>query len=99
LPPPEVNSIKPSKLEVYLEILKTLKEQGQEKSSVLTSKAKIDPQTIHDRLGFLVKQRLVTKACLGKRVTYKITKRGSNVLEYFDSLKTRNHIPRLITAL
>jgi predicted transcriptional regulator len=98
LPPLEAKSIKPSKLEVYLEILKTLKEQGHPKPSGLTYKTKIDPQIIDDRLGFLVKQGLVTKVCVGKRVTYKITRRGSNVLKYFKNLQGMNNMPRLITA-
>ena len=95
----EAKSIKPSKLEVYVEILKALKEQGQQKPLGLTCHAKIDPQIMHDMLGFLVKQGLVTKTYLGTRVTYKITSRGSNVLQYFDSVQMRNHIPKLITSL
>jgi predicted transcriptional regulator len=95
----EANPIKPSKLELYLEILKTLNEHGQQKSSSLKHIAKIDPHIIHDQLDFLVKQGLVTSACLDKRVTCKITKRGSNVLKYFHSMQTRNHIPRLINEL
>jgi predicted transcriptional regulator len=91
------NSMKPSKLEVYLEILKALKEQGQQKPSGLTCKPKIDPLITHDLLDFLAKQGLVTKACLGKRVTYKITGRGSNVLQYFGSMQMRNRDPDIIT--
>lgn len=74
-----------------MEILKTLNQRSQN-STTLLSEVKIDYNTMKDRMDFLRKQRLVTKKDYGNQVVFKNTKRGKNVLRYFNELENRAFI-------
>lgn len=80
--------MKQSKLELYVEILKTLNQRSQNSTNLL-SEIKIDYNTMKNRMDFLMKQQLVTKRNCGNQVVFKNTKRGKNVLRFFNEIENR----------
>jgi predicted transcriptional regulator len=83
--------MKQSKLELYLEILKALNQRSQNSTNLL-SEVKIDNNTMKNRMDFLMKQRLVTKRNCGNQGVFKNTKRGENILRYFNEIENRAFI-------
>jgi len=83
--------MKQSKLEFYIEILKTLNQRSQNSTNLL-SQIKIDYNTMKNPMDFLIKQQLVTKRNCGSQVVFKNTKRGKNVLRYFKEIENRAFI-------
>lgn len=83
--------MKQSKLELYLEILKALNQRSQNSTNLL-SEVKIDNNTMKNRMDFLMKQHLVTKRNCGNQGVFKNTKRGENILRYFNEIENRAFI-------
>lgn len=76
--------MKRSKLEMYIDILHLLAEDGPLKLTHLTNSADINSNQIKQQIEFLVKQGMVTEEPVGKvRVAYLITKRGARALQFF----------------
>ena len=77
-----------TKLEVIIDILKILAQNGSLKISYSTCKTNITCSVLEEYLGLLLRQGLVDQRNVGKlRMDYSITQRGINVLEYFKELK------------
>jgi predicted transcriptional regulator len=82
--------MEPSRLELYLDALKILEQGSSKNSADLLNEFKLDCDTMKERLSFLVKRRLVEKRCSREQVFYKISKKGKNILRYFNELDNRS---------
>jgi len=97
-----------SKLEMYIDILKALARHGQLKLTHIMYKANVNCSTLKQYLDFLIQHNLVEEQTLHKkrnkkRVVYAITERGLTVLKYFKELNNAlqiteeaNKIPALL---
>lgn len=80
--------MKRTKLEMYIDILHLLAEDGPLKLTHLTNSADINSHQIRQQIEFLIRQGMVIEEPVGKvRVAYLITKRGSRALQFFRSEK------------
>jgi predicted transcriptional regulator len=91
-----------SKLEMYLDILKTLAQRGPSKLTHIMYKANVNCKVLKEYLDSLSKQGLVEEKTIRKeRLVYVITQLGVSVLKQFRELKevlpiveeTRNQAP------
>jgi predicted transcriptional regulator len=98
----EVQNLRRSKLEMYIDILKVLAHRGPLKLTHIMYKANVNCSVLKEYLDFLIKQQLVEERTIGKRrVVYAVTQRGITVLKYFRELKqvlpiveeARNRVP------
>jgi predicted transcriptional regulator len=77
-----------SKLEMYIDILKVLAHRGPLKLTHIMYKANVNCSVLKEYLDFLIKQNLVEERMVGKRrIVYAVTQRGITVLKYFRELK------------
>jgi predicted transcriptional regulator len=82
------NSMRRSKLEMYVDILKVLAHRGPLKLTHIMYKANVNCSVLKEYLDFLIKQGLVEERTIGKRrVVFAVTQRGITVLKYFRELK------------
>ena len=79
--------MKRAKLEIYVDILKTLAFHGPLKLTEIMFRANVNNRVLKEYLAFMVSQGLVEIRQSGKkRVIYAITQRGITVLKYFREL-------------
>ena len=84
----EGNTMRRSKLEMYVDILKVLAHRGPLKLTHIMYKANVNCSVLKEYLDFLIKQGLVEERTIGKaRVVFAVTQRGITVLKYFRELK------------
>ena len=77
-----------SKMEMYLDILKTLAQKGPLKLTHVMYKANVNCCVLKEYLDFLIQQGLVKEKILRKeRIVYEITEKGYSVLKYFRELQ------------
>jgi len=77
-----------SKMEIYLDILKTLAKKGPLKLTHIMYKANVNCSVLKEYLNFLIQQKLVEEKALRKeRIIYEITQKGLTVLKYFRELQ------------
>ena len=77
-----------SKMEMYLDILKTLAKKGPLKLTHVMYKANVNCSVLKEYLDFLTQQKLVEEKVLRKeRIVYEITEKGLTVLKYFRELQ------------
>ena len=77
-----------SKMEMYLDILKTLAQKGPLKLTHIMYKANVNCSVLKEYLDFLTLQKLVEEKALRKeRIVYEITEKGLKVLKYFRELQ------------
>ena len=75
-------------LEIYIEIISVLAQEGPLKLTHLMYRANLNCSELKKDLVFLVKQGLVEERTIGRAKTvFAITQRGVNVLKYFRQLK------------
>ena len=84
-------SMRRSKLEMYVDILKALARHGSLKLTHIMYKANVNCSVLKQYLDFLVQQNLVEEQALHEkrnktRVVYAITERGRTALKYFREL-------------
>ena len=78
-----------SKLEMHLDILRTLALKGPLKLTHVMYKSNVNCSVLKEQLTFLMQQGLVNEQILKKeRIVYKITEKGFTVLKYFRELQT-----------
>jgi len=78
-----------SKLEMHLDILRTLALKGPLKLTHVMYKSNVNCSVLKEQLTFLMQQGLVNEQTLKKeRIVYKITEKGFTVLKYFRELQT-----------
>jgi predicted transcriptional regulator len=81
-------TLRRSKLEMYIDILKVLARHGPLKLTHVMYKANVNCSVLKEYLDFLIKQNLVEERIVGKaRIVYALTERGMTVLKYFRELK------------
>ena len=77
-----------SKLEMYIDILKTLAQRGPLKLTHIMYKANVNCSVLKEYLDFLIEQQLVEEKTVGKkRIVYVVSEKGLQVLKYFRELK------------
>ncbi len=76
-------SPKPSKLELYIEILKALQQHKASKLVDIRERTNVDDEFLERAIAFLQKQNLVEKTNLKNTTVYKNTPRGERVTNYF----------------
>jgi len=77
-----------SKMEIHLDILKTLAQKGPLKLTHIMYKANVNCSVLKEYLDFLTQQKLVEEKTLTKeRIVYEITEKGLTVLKYFRELQ------------
>ena len=76
------------KLTIYIDILKCLLTNGPMKITPLAGRINVNASSLREIIDFMVKQELIEmEKVTKKRVSYKITRRGIRVLDYFNELK------------
>jgi len=76
--------MKRSKLEMYVDILHLLAEDGPLKLTDLMNTANISSCQIKQQMAFLVKQGMVNEKPVGKtRVTYSVSESGLRAVKFF----------------
>ena len=77
-----------SKMEMHLDILRTLAQKGPLKLTHIMYKANVNCCVLKEYLDFLTLQKLVEEKALRKeRIVYEITEKGLKVLKYFRELQ------------
>ena len=77
-----------SKMEIYLDILKTLAQKGPLKLTHIMYKSNVNCCVLKEYLDFLIQQELVEEKTAGKkRIVYAVSEKGLKVLKYFRELK------------
>jgi len=77
-----------SKMEIYLDILKTLAQKGPLKLTHIMYKSNVNCSVLKEYLDFLIQQELVEEKTAGKkRIVYAVSEKGLKVLKYFRELK------------
>ncbi len=74
----------PSTLKLYIDIAKTLMKCGPSNIQDLSSSLKVNPSSLTERMNFLVDQRLIREKDSNSIVTYAITRRGTEILKFFN---------------
>ncbi|MFQ6095006.1 MAG: DUF4364 family protein [Candidatus Bathyarchaeia archaeon] len=74
---------KRSRLQIYLEVLKTIK-KGVSKPTNIMYKCNLSWIPLMEILNSLLKQGLINRRNEKKRKVYEITEKGLNVLRYFE---------------
>jgi predicted transcriptional regulator len=83
-----------SRLELYINILKSLSYRNPLKLSHIINKVEVERTELKECLGSLARHGLVKKRTVGKRtVAYVTSQRGRKVLKYFQELE--RNLPNL----
>ena len=78
-------SRKRSRLEIYLDILRVLK-KGERKPTRIMYRTNLSWTPLQEILESMVSQEIIKKIEVNKRKEYVITKKGLNVLRYFEEM-------------
>jgi len=86
-----------SKMEMYIDILKVLAQNGPLKLTHVMYKANVNCSVLKQNLDFLIKQNLIEEQITVKKrnktkVSYAITERGRTVIKYFNEVNIALHI-------
>ena len=88
-----MQQIRRSKLEMYVDILKVLANNGQLMQANIMSKVNFNCNMLKEHLSFLVKHELVEEQTIKKRKTaFDVTQKGISVLRYFKELEQKPSI-------
>lgn len=82
----QVQAPKPSKLELYLEILRSVEGKKPNKIEAIKRRTNLDDSFVSHAINFLEKQNLVEKRTNKDQATYKSTNRGERLSRYFIEL-------------
>jgi predicted transcriptional regulator len=78
-----------SKMEIHLDVLRTLAQKGPLKLTHIMYKSNVNCCVLKDYLDFLILHNLIEEKTIKKeRIVYKITEKGISVLKYFRELQT-----------
>jgi predicted transcriptional regulator len=86
-----------SKMEMYIDILKVLAQNGPLKLTHVMYKANVNCSVLKQNLDFLIKQNLIEEQITRKKrnklkASYAITERGRTVIKYFNEVSIALHI-------
>jgi predicted transcriptional regulator len=77
-----------SKMEMHLDILRTLAQKGPLKLTHIMYKSNVNCCVLKEYLDFLIEQELVEEKTIKKeKIVYTITEKGLTVLKYFRELQ------------
>jgi predicted transcriptional regulator len=80
-------SMRRSHLEIYIEILTLLSQNGPQKRTHIMQKTNLNFKVLTENLSFLVKQALVEERNIGKaKEVFAVTQQGNNVVKFFSEL-------------
>jgi predicted transcriptional regulator len=96
-----------SKMEMYIDILKVLAQNGPLKLTHVMYKANVNCSVLKEYLDFLIQQNLIEEQILHKKrnktkTRYAVTERGKTVLKYFNEVNrafqitTEANVPPLL---
>jgi len=95
-----------SKMEMYIDILKVLAQNGPLKLTHVMYKANVNCSVLKEYLDFLIHQQLIEEQLLHRKrnktkITYAITEKGKTVLRYFTEVNkalqiTQQPIPSML---
>ena len=88
-----------SKMEMYIDILKVIAQNGAMKLTHVMYKANLNCSVLKQNLEFLIQQNLVEEQITVKRrnktkISYAITEKGRTVLKYFNEVNRALHITK-----
>jgi predicted transcriptional regulator len=75
-------SSKRSRIEIYLDILQAIK-KGVDKPTRIMYSTNLSWKPLMQFINTMMEQKLITSEEVGSHITYKITEKGTNVLNYF----------------
>jgi predicted transcriptional regulator len=76
-------SSKRSRIEIYLDVLQAIR-KGIYKPTRIMYRTNLSWKPLMQVLNTMMEQELITSEELGSHITYKITEKGMNVLNYFN---------------
>jgi predicted transcriptional regulator len=76
-------SSKRSRIEIYLDVLQVIR-KGVYKPTLIMYRTNLSWKPLMQVLDAMMEQGLVASEDMGRHVTYKITEKGMNVLNYFN---------------
>ena len=87
----EVEQMRRSKMEMYIDILKVMAQNGPMKLTHVMYKANVNCSVLKQNLEFLIQQNLIEEEIKVKRrnktkVFYVITEKGRTVIKYFNEV-------------
>ncbi len=88
-----------SKMEMYIDILKVMAQNGPLKLTHVMYKANVNCRVLKQNLEFLIEQNLIEEQITVKRrnkkkISYAITDKGRTVLKYFNEVNRALHITK-----
>ena len=88
-----------SKMEMYIDILKVLAQNGPLKLTHVMYKANVNCSVLKANLDFLIKQNLIEEQITIKKrnktkISYAITDKGRTVIKYFNEINIALHISK-----
>jgi len=86
-----------SKMEMYIDILRVLAQNGPLKLTHVMYKANVNCSVLKENLDFLIAQNLIEEQVTVKRrnktkISYAITDKGRTVIRYFNEVNVALHI-------
>jgi predicted transcriptional regulator len=93
----EVEQMRRSKMEMYIDILRVLAQHGPLKLTHVMYKANVNCSVLKENLEFLIAQNLIEEQVTVKRrnktkISYAITDKGRTVIRYFNEVNVALHI-------
>lgn len=87
----EVKEMRRSKMEMYVDILKVLAQNGPLKLTHVMYKANVNCSVLKQNLDFLINQDLIEEQVIHKKrnktkIRYAVTERGKTVIKYFNEV-------------
>ncbi|MBN2236586.1 MAG: winged helix-turn-helix transcriptional regulator [Bacteroidales bacterium] len=78
-----------SKMEMHLDIIKTLAQKGPLKLTHIMYKANVNCSVLGEQLEFLMQQNIVQEKTLKKeRIIYELTEKGFSIIKAFREIQT-----------
>jgi predicted transcriptional regulator len=86
-----------SKMEMYIDILKVMAQNGPMKLTHVMYKANVNCSVLKQNLDFLIQQNLIEEQIVHKKrnktkISYAITEKGRTVIKYFNEVNRALHI-------
>lgn len=75
----------PSTLKLYIDIAKTLMKHGPLTTQDLSLSLKVNTSSLKERINFLINEKLIKEKDRDSSATYIITKRGTEILKFFNA--------------
>ena len=93
-----------SKMEMYVDILKVLAQNGPLKLTHVMYKANVNCSVLKENLSFLIKQNLIEEQIVHKKrnktkIRFAITDKGKTVIRYFNEVNIALHITENATKV